>query len=582
MKNQIRKTILMLLMLRAGQVINAQQTVTDIDGNVYQTVTIGTQVWMKENLKTTKYQNGDTIGTTYPVTRDYFSESTPKYQWAYNGNDSIANTYGRLYTWYAATDSRNVCPTGWHVPTLVEWNTLITFLGGKTAAHGKLKETGTGHWNSPNSDATNESGFSGLPGGSHWPEINFDYIGTGGHWWSATQANSTEAWRLMLNYQYLGASTVLSSADKKIGWSIRCIEDPIPDSVKYFGQTPPGNQAEKFAPGIVSLPKRGEYIITFSTDYDECYFSTYSSDYIVKNYLAKRINNSWTDFTETLYIATFFSTDGGKIFIEDAGDILMAEDTTGGWGVPTILPSPINSSSYDDSYSETTEGVKYICSNRPGGLGKQYEIWRIDPLTNQAENLGPVINSTPRNITPYIAPDESYLIYTHSNGYYEHLYISFSKGDNGWTEPINMDRSGANINRLYQTCPKLSPDGKYLFYNSHNPDYADSSDIYWVSTSIIDTLKKIAFPTTVVNTPETENLISVFPNPSKNVFAITLESIPVFNTSAEIYSSNGKMVLKQMLNNSTSTIDLSGFSAGLYFLKVNTGSAIMNKKIIKE
>jgi uncharacterized protein (TIGR02145 family) len=203
----------------------AQERVTDIDGNVYQTVTIGTQVWMKENLKVTKYRNGDSIGTTYPDTLDYFSESAPKYQWAYDGNDSIATIYGRLYTWYAITDSRNVCPNGWHVPTVAEWTTLINFLGGASIAHGKLKETGTTHWQSPNSDATNESGFTGLPGGSHWPEINFDYIRIGGHWWSATSANSYEAWRLMLNYQYMGANTVLSSADKKIGWSVRCLRD---------------------------------------------------------------------------------------------------------------------------------------------------------------------------------------------------------------------------------------------------------------------------------------------------------------------------------------------------------------------
>src|SRR5512133_920538 len=97
------------------QTSNAQtETVTDIDGNVYQTVTIGTQKWMKENLKTTKYNNGDAIVTTNPATKDISGESTPKYQWAYAGNDSNVNTYSRLYTWHTATDTRKVCPTGWH------------------------------------------------------------------------------------------------------------------------------------------------------------------------------------------------------------------------------------------------------------------------------------------------------------------------------------------------------------------------------------------------------------------------------------------------------------------------------------
>jgi uncharacterized protein (TIGR02145 family) len=101
---------------------------TDPDGNVYTSVTIGTQVWMVENLKTTKYRNGDLIGTTNPATLDISTEPTPKYQWAYEGNESNVVTYGRLYTWYAATDPRNVCPTGWHVPSDVEWTTLENYL----------------------------------------------------------------------------------------------------------------------------------------------------------------------------------------------------------------------------------------------------------------------------------------------------------------------------------------------------------------------------------------------------------------------------------------------------------------------
>ena len=103
-------------------------SVKDIDGNVYRTITIGTQVWMAENLKTTKYRNGDLIGTTTPATLVIEGESTPKYQWAYDGNESNVATYGRLYTWYVATDSRNVCPIGWHVPTDAEWTTLTDYL----------------------------------------------------------------------------------------------------------------------------------------------------------------------------------------------------------------------------------------------------------------------------------------------------------------------------------------------------------------------------------------------------------------------------------------------------------------------
>src|SRR5512133_2727329 len=103
-------------------------SVKDIDGNVYQTITIGTQVWMVENLKTTKYRNGDLIGTTTPASLVIEGESAPKYQWAYDGNESNVAIHGRLYTWYVATDSRNVCPTGWHVPSDAEWTVLTDYL----------------------------------------------------------------------------------------------------------------------------------------------------------------------------------------------------------------------------------------------------------------------------------------------------------------------------------------------------------------------------------------------------------------------------------------------------------------------
>jgi uncharacterized protein (TIGR02145 family) len=129
------------------------------DNERYKTVKIGTQVWMAENLRTTKYRNGDFIGTTTPATLDISGESTPKYQWAYDGIESNVASYGRLYTWYAITDSRKVCPAGWHVPNSSEWNTLFAYLGGKRVAGGKMKETGSSHWLSPNTGATNETGW---------------------------------------------------------------------------------------------------------------------------------------------------------------------------------------------------------------------------------------------------------------------------------------------------------------------------------------------------------------------------------------------------------------------------------------
>jgi uncharacterized protein (TIGR02145 family) len=196
-------------------------TVTDIDGNVYKTVTIGKQVWMKENLKVTRYQNGDTIGTTTPATLDINSESTPKYQWSYAGNDSNVAIYGRLYTWFAITDNRNVCPIGWHVSTDAEWAALLNSLGEPSTVGDKLIETGTVHWKGPNTDATNESGFTALPAGSRWSNGQFAQMGECTHFWTATEfeGDTNNAWRRLLFEMEKGWSS------KKNGWPVRCIKD---------------------------------------------------------------------------------------------------------------------------------------------------------------------------------------------------------------------------------------------------------------------------------------------------------------------------------------------------------------------
>jgi uncharacterized protein (TIGR02145 family) len=199
------------------------QTVSDIDGNIYHTVTIGTQTWMVENLKTTRYRNGEYIGTTNPATLDISGESAPKYQWAYDGNDGYVADYGRLYTWYAAIDSRGVCPAGWHVPSDAEWTTLTNYLGGENVAGGKLKEAGFNHWFDPNSGATNESGFTSLPGGYRDYNGTFYYIGNIGYWWSSTDYDSYNAW---YRFMSCGYSSVFSyNYDKSFGFSVRCLRD---------------------------------------------------------------------------------------------------------------------------------------------------------------------------------------------------------------------------------------------------------------------------------------------------------------------------------------------------------------------
>jgi uncharacterized protein (TIGR02145 family) len=196
-------------------------SLTDIEGNVYKTILAGNQVWMAENLKTTRYSNGDIIGTTIPVTYNIYSEISPKYQWAVNGIESLVEIYGRIYTGYAVTDSRNICPTGWHVPTDAEWEVLINYAGG-TWYGGKLKETGIAHWPAFNSDATDEFGFTAIPAGAR-SSINFTDFGTSCFWWSSTNFMDTNCW-----VYYLHDNSSIINKDyrsKGTGVTVRCLKN---------------------------------------------------------------------------------------------------------------------------------------------------------------------------------------------------------------------------------------------------------------------------------------------------------------------------------------------------------------------
>jgi len=191
----------------------------DIDGNQYHWLPIGQQAWMIENLKVTKYRNGYPIpNVTVDTTWNHLTTGA---YCNYNNNKGNVNPYGNLYNWYAINDSRNVCPTGWHVATLTEWTTLRNYLGGALLAGGKMKEVGFGHWTSPNTGATNMSYFTALPGGY----FCFDFLdmGLGAYWWTSTEWNSTEAYNWALEY----SSTVASwnSQWKNCGFSVRCIKD---------------------------------------------------------------------------------------------------------------------------------------------------------------------------------------------------------------------------------------------------------------------------------------------------------------------------------------------------------------------
>jgi uncharacterized protein (TIGR02145 family) len=194
--------------------------VTDVEGNNYQTVIIGTQEWMKENLKTTKYNDG----TAIPLDTIWNLPTTPVYCWYNDDATTYKSTYGALYNWYTANTGK-LCPTGWHVPSDAEWTVLETYLGGSSVAGGKLKETGIIHWTSPNTSATNESGFTALPGGYRDNYGGFGNILGSGVWWSSTEygIGASSSWDRRIDY--VGSYILRDLDNKTFGFSVRCVKD---------------------------------------------------------------------------------------------------------------------------------------------------------------------------------------------------------------------------------------------------------------------------------------------------------------------------------------------------------------------
>ncbi len=197
-----------------------KQAEADIDGNVFHSVTIGTQVWMVENLKVTKYNDGTQIPMITDNT-EWANLTNAAYCWYGNDEAGYKDDYGALYNWYAVNTGK-LSPKGWHVATDAEWATLINYLGGESIASGKLKEAGTLHWQDPNTEATNSSGFTGLPGGTRYNTGSFDNMNFVSYWWTAT-GDPGGAWyrELLWNegnaYRY---GHLLTN-----GMSVRCVKD---------------------------------------------------------------------------------------------------------------------------------------------------------------------------------------------------------------------------------------------------------------------------------------------------------------------------------------------------------------------
>jgi uncharacterized protein (TIGR02145 family) len=210
---------------------NGITSVTDIDGNVYETVLIGEQCWMKENLKTTRYSNGEEIMRSGSVQKTGLNKLLGSYSF-YENKAEWEEYYGYLYNWHAVTNTNGLCPKGWHIPSQDEWNELTGVLGDSIMLGRHLKSTRTEpenhpRWNAPNTDVSNKTGFSGLPGGYIKPPDSYNEIGERGFWWSSTENNDEQAWMRILSHN----NNIFYNSEegyKHFLFSVRCLKDSNP------------------------------------------------------------------------------------------------------------------------------------------------------------------------------------------------------------------------------------------------------------------------------------------------------------------------------------------------------------------
>jgi len=201
---------------------NQGDGVTDIDGNTYTSIIIGDQEWVQANLNVATYRNGDPI----PQVQDFeLWKELETGAWCYYANNTANGPiYGKLYNWYAVNDPRGLAPEGWHVASDAEWSVLAGQFGGDNESGGALKATGTQYWLAPNSGATNESGFTALPGGIRDSNLDFGQLGEDGTWWTADESSNAFARSRFMEHDNDAALSGYTSR-KAIGHAVRCVKN---------------------------------------------------------------------------------------------------------------------------------------------------------------------------------------------------------------------------------------------------------------------------------------------------------------------------------------------------------------------
>ena len=379
----------------------------------------------------------------------------------------------------------------------------------------------------------------------------------------------------------------------------------IPADSAYLGQTPPGNIPQIFAPGVISLNNRFETYPTFSPDGKEMFFSVVNAGWTTgKIFHTKEQNGIWTlpvpaDFSDNNYVnwESFISPDGNRQFFTSKNrppstyyDIWMVErisDTA--WSTPVRLDSPVNSNAADGSACVTGNGTLYFTSHRGGGYGGSiiYRAKFIDSSYSQVESLGNIIQTTSFEAEPYMAPDESYLIFISEyravgEGGYD-LWIFFRNVDSSWSVPVNM---GPIINTAYDEYgPRVTTDGKYLFFTRENR--GNTMDIYWVSSGIIDSLRSSVIPVKQLNeqVPSEYKLFQNYPNPFNPNTSILFDIPEQSHAILKIYDVTGREIIV-LVNESLRpgkykvNFNAGNLSSGVYFYKMETENFTQTMKMV--
>jgi Tol biopolymer transport system component len=381
----------------------------------------------------------------------------------------------------------------------------------------------------------------------------------------------------------------------------------LSDSTKYLGQSCPGLIPEIFAPGIVSLEDRLEFNTTFSPDGKEFYFTIGSPNWNHYRIMYTKLeNNRWTtpdtaEFCSRQYddLEPSFTPDGQYLYFTSGRppskiwDMWRIKRTENVWGEPEHLSEPVNTIGYENYPFITQTGTMYFVSSRPGTEYKM-DIYRSEPADGKyltVENLGDSVNSDYNEFDPYVAPDESYILFSSNRpgGYGKtDLYISYRKGDHTWTKPRNMGVS-LNTHMGEGAGPKISSDGKYFFFSRYGDN---TSDIYWVDAKALDNYLPTGINHRSNNkiVPQNFCLNQNYPNPFNASTIITFELLKASEVELYILDGLGKQVRslgKKFHPGGTCEVLWEGnndagnpLCSGVYFIQMATDRQIVTRKAL--